>query len=270
MNGSWQRHLLLTVASMVVLTSPPARGGGLVDTSAEHFLAADFTDSEQITNTWWTLTEGSNFLYFAQDGDDCVWNLVEVLGETGPTFFGDYAGTNARIVLDRGWVDEDCEFGNDFQAFIDSDPEAEEVTYDWYAQDGDANIWYLGEDTFDGDFSGSFVAGCDGAEAGIVILGDPSKGDFYNQEFYEDEAEDWGKVLSFHAMDDLLCMKTNEWTPLEQGAVEHKFYCSDGTVGLLTRIEELRGKTVIVELVDTGVEAPPAIGLPISPVPSCP
>ena len=136
--------LSIVVASMVVLTSPPARAGGLVDTSTERFLAADFTDSEQITNTWWTLTEGSNFLYFAQDGDDCVWNLVEVLGETGPTFFGDYAGTNARIVLDRGWVDEDCEFGDDFQAFIDSDPEAEEVTYDWYAQDGDANIWYLG------------------------------------------------------------------------------------------------------------------------------
>ncbi len=51
----------------------------------------------------------------------------------------------------------------------------------------------MGEDTFDGvDYAGSFTAGCDGAEAGIVVLGDPSKGAFYQQEFYEGQAEDWG------------------------------------------------------------------------------
>jgi hypothetical protein len=65
-------------------------------------------------------------------------------------------------------------------------------------------------------------------------------------------------------------MKTKEWTPLERGAIEHKWYCSDGESGELSLIEELHGKTVIVELVDTDVEAPPANGLPISPTPSCP
>jgi hypothetical protein len=247
--------------------------GGLVDTSTERFMAADFTGSEFITNPWWTLTEGRNFLYFAEDGDDCVWNLQEVLGTTddlGGDFEGPYAGTNARIILDRGWVDEDCEYGDDFQTFIASGPDAEEVTYDWYSQDTELNIWYMGEHTFDGDFGGSFVAGCDGAEAGIVLLGNPSKGDFYSQELYEDEAEDWGKVVGFKTVDDRVCMKTKEWTPLESGAIEHKWYCSDGAVGELTLIEELHGKTVIVELVDTDVAAPPAVGLPISPIPSCP
>jgi len=264
------RLLGILVVSLLVFTAPSAMAGGLVDTSTERFTAADFTDSEDITNPWWTLTEGDNFLYFAQDGDDCVWNLTEVLGTTGEGFFGDYAGTNARIVLDRGWVDEGCEYGDDFQAFMATDPDAEEVTYDWYAQDGENNIWYMGEDTFDVDTGGSFVAGCDGAEAGIVVLGDPSKGEFYFQEFYEDEAEDWGKVLNFETSDDLVCMKTKEWTPLEPGAIEHKWYCSDGNVGELTLIEELHGKTVIVELVDRDVVAPSATGLPISPVPSCP
>jgi hypothetical protein len=270
MKESWRGSLTAIVVCVLVFASSPSRGGGLIDTSTERFLAADFTDSELITNSWWTLPEGANFLYFADDGEDCEWNLIEVLGATGASFFGDYAGTDARIVLDRAWVDEGCEHGDDFQAFIDSDPETEEVTYDWYAQDGDANIWYLGENTFDGDFGGSFVAGCDGAQAGIVVLGDPSKGAFYNQEFYEGEAEDWGKVVTFKPMDDLLCMKTKEWTPLEQGAVEHKWYCTNGTVGMLTRIEELHGTTVIVELVDTNVDAPPVGALPISPVPSCP
>jgi len=41
-------------------------------------------------------------------------------------------------------------------------------------------------------------------------------------------------------------------------------------VGELARIEELHGKTVIVNLVDTDImPVPPTDGLPISPVPSC-
>ena len=259
-------------ALLLVLTGTNVMAGGLIDTSVERFLAADFTThpSANITNPWWTLTAGRNFLYFAQDGDDCVWNLTEVLNATTSNFEGVYAGTEARIVLDRGWVDENCEHGGDFQAFMATNPEPEESTYDWYAQDGEKNIWYMGEHTFDGDFGGSFVAGCDGAEAGIVLLGNPSKGDFYNQEFYEGEAEDWGKVLNFKKMDGLVCMTTKEWTPLERGAIEHKWYCSDGAVGELALIEELHGKTVIVQLVDRDVAAPPAVGLPISPIPSCP
>jgi hypothetical protein len=267
------RVLRVLTAWLLLLPASTVMAGGLIDTSTERFTATDFTGSELITNPWWTLNQGKNFLYFAEDGDDCVWNLTEVQGTTadlGGDFEGAYAGTNARVVLDRGWVDEDCEYGDDFDAFIASNPMPEEVTYDWYAQDTERNIWYMGENTFDGDFGGSFGAGCDGAEAGIVILGDPSKGDFYSQEFYEDEAEDWGKVATFKASDDRICMKTKESTPLEPGAVEHKWYCSDGAVGELTRIEELHGETVIVELVDTDVVAPPAAGLPISPVPNCP
>jgi len=256
-----------------IFTAGNVMAGGLVDTSVERFLSADFTNSENITNPWWTLPAGHNFLYFAEDGDDCVWNLTEVLNDTTDNFAGVYAGTNARIVLDRGWVDEDCTFGTDPAAFFDvwNNLPTDEVTYDWYAQDSEMNIWYMGENTFDGvDFSGSFVAGCDGAEAGIVVLGSPSKGDFYQQEFYEGEAEDWGKVLNFRGTAGLVCMKTKEWSPLERGAIEHKFYCSDGTVGELTLIKELKGKTVIVDLVDRDVVAPPADGLPVNPIPSCP
>ena len=263
----------LLVGSLLALSAPSAHAGGEVDTSTERFLTADFSASEFITNPWWTLSEGHNSLYFAEDDGDCVWNLVEVQGTTdsvGGDFAGAYAGTNARIVLDREWVDEGCAYGDDYQAFLASDPEAEEVTYDWYAQDAEQNIWYMGEDTFDGEsFAGSFVAGCDGAQAGIVILGDPFKGAFYRQELYEDEAEDWGKVLNFKTIDDRRCMKTKEWTPLESGAVEHKWYCSDGVTGELTGVKELQGGTLVVELVATDVVAPPAVGLPVSPSPSC-
>lgn len=255
----------------MIVANGNVTAGGLVDTSVERFLAADFTDSENITNPWWTLPAGANFLYFAQDGEDCVWDLTEVLNDTTHAFVGDYANTEARTVLDRGWVDQGCLFGLNFQAFMATNPVLEESTYDWYAQDSEKNIWYMGENTFDGDYGGSFTAGCDGAQAGIVVLGNPSKGAFYKQEFYEGEAEDFGKVLNLTKKNGTKYMKTKEWTPLERGAIEHKFYRSDGTVGELFLIEELKGKTLIVELVDKNISPTPSTaGLPISRIPSCP
>jgi hypothetical protein len=266
---------ILAVLAMLGATAGNALAGGLVDTSNDAFSEADFSNPTTIDNPWWTMPEDSNSLYFAEDGDDCVWNLVQVLGTSmipeNNGIVAPYAGTEVRIVLDRGWVDEECAYGDDFQAFMnEADPEPEEVTYDWYAQDEAKNIWYMGENSYEEDYGGSFTAGCLGAEAGIVILGEPFKGAFYAQEFYEGEAEDWGKVLNFKNMGDLVCMKTKEWTPLERGAVEHKRYCSDGTFGELDRIDELHGKTLIVELVDTDVVAPPVNGLPINPEPQCP
>jgi hypothetical protein len=247
-----------------------AWAGGTVDSSLEAFLAADFETepSDEITNPWWTLTAGENFLYFAESDGECEWNLVEVLEMSTDNFGGDYAGTDARVVLDREWVDEECEF-DDF-ADVVAEGEVGEVTYDWYAQDLARNIWYMGEHTIDdeGSDEGSFTAGCDGAEAGIVILGSPAKGDAYQQEYYEDEAEDWGKVLNFILVDGLTCMKTKEWTPLEPGHVEHKFYCSDGVTGELVMIEELKGKTKFVDLIGRNVDAPAAPAGPPNPVPA--
>jgi len=278
----------LAASALFLLTAGSLHAGGLVDTSLERFLDADFNDSANITNPWWTLPAGSNFLYFAEADGECEWNLIEVLddgwnglGSVGTTSnFGGgiYGGTEARIILDRAWVEPDCDYdddnppaADDFAAFMEGIPVPlpEEITYDWYAQDDDGNIWYMGEDTFsDGSSEGSFTAGCDGAEAGIVMLGDPGNGDFYRQEFYAEEAEDWGKVTTFIDTDELVCLKTKEWSPLETGHIEHKFYCSDGDTGVLAWIDELKGKTVTVVLIDTGVDAPDPPDGPPYPVPA--
>ena len=105
-----------------------------------------------------------------------------------------------------------------------------------------------------------------------MVLGNPKKGEFYKQEFYEDEAEDWGKVLNFVAMDDYVCMKTKEWSPLEPGHVEHKFYCHDDPAGPgeLLLIKELQGETVVVEPVDSNVPPPGVPTAPIDMIPQCP
>ena len=277
----------LLAAGLLPLCGGHAVAGGLVDTGPAVFGAATFDNpgSANITNPWWTLSDHFNYLYYAEGVDECEWNLVEVMGPYLHNFDPPYTrdndpdpdGVAARIVRDRSWVDEDCESVQSaagFAAFLagDPEPEAAESTYDWYAQDSEKNIWYLGEDTWDGESKeGSFVAGCDGAEAGMVLLGNPEKGDFYQQEFYEDEAEDWGKVLNFVHAGDEECLETKEWTPLERGHVEHKFYCGDGDYGELAMVEELKGKTVIVELIATDVVWPGQdVTSQISSTPSCP
>ena len=133
-----------------------------------------------------------------------------------------------------------------------------EETWDWYAQDDDGNIWYCGEDTTayldDGTISkeGSWEAGVDGALPGYLILAEPRPGVCYQQESAED-AQDRAKVLRLNAKVSVeygnykKCLETKEWTPLDPGVIEQKYYARD--VGLVL-IKELKGKTVRVELVD--------------------
>src|ERR671910_104138 len=70
---------------------------------------------------------------------------------------------------------------------VTEEGEPVEVTDDWYAQDSDGNIWYLGEDTAEYENgrvvsrSGSFEAGVDGAEAGIAMPAQPEVGPAYPQ-----------------------------------------------------------------------------------------
>jgi hypothetical protein len=117
-------------------------------------------------------------------------------------------------------------------------PEGEpvEVTSDWFAQDRDGNVWYLGEDSKDyenGKVSttkGSWLAGKDGAYPGIVMRAAPAVGDAYRQEFYKGEAEDMAEVIrtgttaktAAESYDRVIV--TREWTPLEPKVIEEKYY----------------------------------------------
>src|SRR2546423_6787087 len=71
-----------------------------------------------------------------------------------------------------------------------------EKTSDWYAQDNQGNVWYVGEDTAhylaNGkvDTSGSWEAGVNDAEPGIVMEADPQIPDAYRQEYLVGEARE--------------------------------------------------------------------------------
>ena len=115
-----------------------------------------------------------------------------------------------------------------------------EDTLDWYAQDTDGNVWYLGEiatnyeydddDNFIGtNTEGSWEAGVDGALPGYLMPANPRVGDRYYQEFYPGEAEDEAEVVSldesvsvdFGNFDNVL--KVREFTQLEPDVFEFKY-----------------------------------------------
>ena len=112
-----------------------------------------------------------------------------------------------------------------------------EATDDWYAADNDGNVWYFGEDTATYDEqgnlesrAGSWEAGVDGAEAGIIMPADPQPGDASRMEFAKGEAEDQAWVVQRlpsvatpgGRYDDIV--RTFEWSRLEPKVISMKFY----------------------------------------------
>ncbi len=189
---------------------------------------ADFTDG--IPNPYFPLAVGTTFVLEGEsDGEDIKVEMY-VTDQTK-----EILGVTTIVVREKEW----------------EDGELIEDTLDWYANDNEGNVWYFGEDSKeyeDGEIvstAGSWEAGVDGAEPGILMKADPQVGDVYQQEYYEGEAEDMAEVLSLDASVTVEygsfdnCLQTKEWTPLEPGIEEHKFYASG--VGLLLEVAVTEG-----------------------------
>jgi hypothetical protein len=132
------------------------------------------------------------------------------------------------------------------------DGEVVEDTLDWYAQDTAGNVWYMGEDTKElegGQVTstlGSWTAGVNGAEPGIVMAAAPVAGSpAYRQEYLACEAEDMGQVLATNesvtvpAGSYTGCVKTHDYTPLEPDLNEEKYYCPG--VGIALTVDVAAG-----------------------------
>src|SRR2546430_17262438 len=70
-----------------------------------------------------------------------------------------------------------------------SDVCSSDLTFDWYAQDKQGNVWYMGEEALElqnGRFvraSDSWKAGVNGAKPGIIMRGNPKPNEVYRQEY---------------------------------------------------------------------------------------
>jgi hypothetical protein len=199
---------------------------------------ADFTNSTNLTNPYFQFQPGKKYIYEGQTGDGLEHIEVQLLSATKTIL-----GINCAIVNDKVWLN-----GNLI-----------EDTDDWYAQDDDGNVWYMGEDVDnlnpDGtlkDHAGSWEAGVDGAKAGFIMLANPQPGMKYRQEYYFDEAEDQAEVLElgltltvpFGTFSN--CLKTKEWTEIEPDVLDNKFYAPG--IGLIREINQDNEEKVLIAI----------------------
>jgi hypothetical protein len=182
-------------------------------------LAADVDPSNfvrTIDNPWYPLRPGTTYVFRGVEGGKPMRDVVAVTTRRKTIL-----GVSCIVVRDI--------------VYVDGRPT--EVTSDWFAQDRKGNVWYFGEATAELDDSGkvksregSWQAGVDGAKPGIVMPSRPRVGQSFRQEYLKGHAEDHMTIQSLAAkvrvpyVSTSHAMRTREWTPLEPGVVEHKYY----------------------------------------------
>ena len=176
----------------------------------------------KVDNPYLPLTPGKTFVFEGTSEDGTERVEVYVTNDTKVIL-----GVTAIVIRDRVTLND----------------ELIEETLDWYAQDKEGNVWYLGEDAKEYEngvvisTKGSWEAGVNGAQPGFIMKANPKVSDSYRQEYYKNEAEDMAEVLSLKESVSVPygsfnnCLQTKEWTPLEPGVITHKYYVSG--VGLV-------------------------------------
>jgi hypothetical protein len=216
-----------------------------VPTAAQVGTSADYSPtirsgeySDTVDNPFLPFRPGSRWVYVADTPDGTERTVVRVTSRSKTIL-----GVRCVVVRDT----------------VRLDGSVIENTFDWYAQHEDGTVWYFGEATKEYENgrvvsrAGSWEAGVDGAQPGIVMPGVPRVGKTYRQEYYRGEAEDEATVLSvtesvsvpFGTYDGVV--ETKDFTPLDKKVVEHKYYASG--VGLVLEIT-VRGGSEHVELVE--------------------
>ncbi len=194
--------------------------------------------SARVDNPWYPLTPGSTYVYQGVKDGEPSREVMTV--------------TRRKKVIDGA----PCVVVRDLLYLRGR---LEERTTDWYSQDAKANVWYFGENTAELDrngkvtsTAGSWTAGVAGARAGIFMFAHPTPGRWARQEYYKGQAEDHFKVLSMGVpvtvpyISTTHALLTREWTPLEPGVIDHKYYVR----GIGTVLEQTaKGPTERNELV---------------------
>jgi hypothetical protein len=199
--------------------------------------ASDFV--RKVDNPYFPLPPGTTLTYHGQEDGDRILDQVTVTDRTKVIL-----DVPATVVSDR--------------VMVNGLPS--EQTFDWYAQDKQGNVWYLGESAYDFEHGhwvradDSWESGRDGAEPGIIMEAHPAVHDVYAQEHLPGTALDMARVISTDATVVVPygtfthVVETTECTPLEPGVVDLKYYGAGvGEVGEAT-VQGGSAKLVLVSV----------------------
>lgn len=193
----------------------------------------------EIDNPYWPMKPGSQWVFRETDAEGSVSRVVVTVLDRTKTIAN---GVEARIVHDQatesGQITED--------------------TYDWYAQDADGNLWYLGEDTTEYENGrpktkeGSWEAGIDGALPGIVMPASPQVGMTYREEYDKGHAEDGASIIATDALAKVPYgrfengVQTRNFSGLEPDVIEEKIYAQGVGVVLEITVSGGSDRTVLL------------------------
>jgi hypothetical protein len=199
-------RMAFVLAAAAALLGAPGAGA--------HRAGTGFT--AHVDNPWFPLRPGTTYVYRGVKDGQPSRDVVSVTHQRKTV-----TGVPCVVVSDRLYIRG----------------RLEERTSDWYSQDKAGNVWYFGEDTAELDKNGhvtstegTWQAGRSGAKAGIYMPAHPRVGQTGLQEYYKSHAEDHFQVVSLHArarspyMTTKNALLTKEWTPLEPGVIDHKYY----------------------------------------------
>ena len=195
---------------------------------------AEFVDG--ITNPFFPLTPGTTLIY-SGGGEVDTFTVTDKT----QTILGVRCIVVHDVVAVNGEVIED--------------------TLDRFAQDIKGNVWYFGEVSQEFEngelvsLEGSWRAGVNGAQPGIIMKADPRAGDVYRQEFLLNEAEDLAEVMALNgsamvpaASCNNDCLVTREFTPLEPGTTANKYYARG--IGVILEVDPSTGvRTELVQII---------------------
>jgi hypothetical protein len=206
-----------SAASVQPVDRPPAD-----DPSARYDPALFGKDSATIDNPWWPLAPGMMFTYegVALDEDSPVDRKIV---DTVVGLSKDVDGVDALVLWERDYNDGDLSEG--------------ELSF--LAQDEDGNVWHLGEYTElyeDDEFVGGRVwvpGDPEGAQAGIIVPGDPQPGDESFAEGFAPPPYNWYDRARVRGHEDETCVEAGcfedvvvveEFEPSIPDAFQLKYY----------------------------------------------
>jgi hypothetical protein len=181
-----------------------------------------------IDNPWYPLRPGTRFVFRGVSGGRQTRDVVTVTRRTKMIL-----GVRTVVVTDD----------------VYAAGRLAERTSDWFTQDARGAVWYFGEASVELDSSGhvkttegSWEAGVNGAQPGIVMPAHPRVGQSFRQEYYAGHAEDHFAIESLSAsvttpyLSSRRAMRTREWSPLDPGVSERKYYVR--SVGLVADVAD--------------------------------